>query len=236
MEQRHASKHKLPRRKTRPKGSGGEILRKEVDWHRAMSEVAGCIATDKVASSALATMTGLGCDQDRIFRKLYEYAGGSPEDAAAVKEAYRRRRDGVRKVAKRLEEVASEIEKAVGYLSDAQIDLVTQTPDDLRSLAEFFSRFGQTILKDLASGRVSSRDHHLVFLAKMFEQTTGKPHYRELAELANTVGRFYNPNYRHIDTAESMRKRIERYGLLDLGSKSELEVLRQKRRNEKSEK
>jgi hypothetical protein len=82
--------------------------------------------------------------------------------------------------------------------------------------------------KDLATERISGRDQHLVFLAKMIELKTGRKYYPELAELADAVRSIYDSNYRAEHTADSIRKLVDRYGPLDLESAWELEDLRTK--------
>jgi hypothetical protein len=204
------------------------ILSKEIDWTEVIKEMKVRIKSEQVAQEALMTMTRLGCDENRILRGLYEYSGGSPADVNAVKAHFRSRKTRILNLSKRMAKMASEIEQVEKDLAEAQIIATANVAEGLRSHAEFLSRVAQSTLENLTSERVSGRDHHLVFLAWMFRQITGKPHYKELAELADTVGRLYDSNYVPIHTAGSMRKRVVRNGPLDLFFSSEVEALKGK--------
>ncbi len=59
----------------------------------------------------------------------------------------------------------------------------------------------------------------------MIDALTGKPHYRELADLVNAMRLLYDPGTKRIDTAESIRKRVSHHGLLDLGSELEFIIM-----------
>jgi len=105
----------------------------------------------------------------------------------------------------------------------------------LRSDAEFLERLANTIIKDLATKRISGRDQHLVFLAKLIERKTGRKYYPELAELANAVRSIYDSKYKAEHTADSIRKLVDRYGPLDFESAWELEDVRTKHEQRKAE-
>jgi hypothetical protein len=208
------------------------IFRKEINWESAIPELMGHIGKCKDATEArhaLEALVKLGCDRDLILRRLYMYAGGNRADVMSLKRAFQYRRDFVSKLSNRLKnEVAPAIVRANAYLNDAGIDLVTTLNEDVLSYTDLLDRLNKRVLSDLASRRISGRDHHLVFLAKMVEAVTGTPHYKELAVLADTVALAFDPESRAIHTAESMRKLVKRYGRLDLESGWELEQLKRR--------
>jgi hypothetical protein len=207
------------------KVSSDAIFKVEIDWEHVIPELEKHIAKTNSAKAALDTVVRAIGDRNLVLRKLYNFGGGSPELALAVKAAFAQRRKYILKVSQNMREVAGEIEKAHKYLSDVGLVVHSDRADTLRSHSEFLKRLGNTILKDFANKRISGRDHHLVFLAKMVELKRGRKHYRELAELADAVRSIYDSNYKADHTADSIRKLVDRYGLLDFESAWELEDL-----------
>ena len=204
------------------------IFKEEIDWEHVIPELEKHIAKRNRAKAALDTVVRAIADRDLVLRKLYNFGGGSPELAIAVKAAFAQRRKYILKVSHNMRELAGEIEKAHKYLSDMDLDLQSDHANTLRSHSDFLKRLANTILKDLATKRISGRDQHLVFLAKMIELRTGRKYYRELAELANAVRSIYDSDYQAEHTADSIRKLVDRYGPLDFESAWDLEQLRTK--------
>jgi hypothetical protein len=206
------------------------VFRKEIDWESVIPKLKDYIEASKDAGEAklaLETLVKLGCDRDLILHRLHMYAGGSRADVTTLKRAFQYRRDFVSKLSNRLKnEVAPAIARANSYLDDAGIDLITTLEEDVLCYADLLDRLNKSFLSDLASKRISGRDHHLVFLAKMIEAVTGTPHYKELAVLADTVALAFDPGCKAIHTAESMRKLVKRYGPLDFESAWELQQLK----------
>jgi hypothetical protein len=110
-------------------------------------------------------------------------------------------------------------------LFDGGYDIQDHMPEQIREHAEFLWRLGRPVLKDLASGRFSGRNHHIVFLARMTKMVTGREHYKELAELAECVRSAYDHGSNTEYSALSIRHMVDRYGPLDFGSRFELEQI-----------
>ena len=210
------------------KVSSDAIFKLEIDWEHVIPELEKHIAKTNSAKDALATVVRAIGDRDLVLRKLCNFGGGSPELARAVKAAFSQRRKYILKVSHNMREVAGEIEKAHKYLSDMSLVVHSDRANTLRLDADFLKRLANTIVKDLANERISARDQHLVFLAKMIELRTGRKYHRELAELAQAVRSMYDPNYQVEHTADSIRKLVDRYGPLDFESAWELEDVRTK--------
>jgi hypothetical protein len=222
----------LPRMQQKPKVGrtvfGDAIFKEEIIWEHVIPELEKNIAKTNSAKAALDTVVRAIGDRNRVLRKLYNFGGGSPDLARAVKAAFSQRRKYILKVSQNMREVAGEIEKAHKYLCDMDLAVHSDCANTLRLHADFLERLANTIVKDFATKRISGRDHHLVFLAKMIELKTGREHYRELAELADAVRSMYDSTYRADHTADSIRKLVDRYGPLDFESARELEDVRTK--------
>lgn len=207
---------------------GDAIFKEEIDWEHVIPELEKHIAKTDSAKAALDTVVRATGDRDQVLRKLYNFGGGSPELARAVKAAFSQRRKYILEVSDNMREVAGEIEKAHKYLSDMGLVVHSDRTNTLRLDADFLKRLADTIVKDLATKRLSGRDQHLVFLAKMIELKTGRKYHRELAELVDAVRSIYDSNYKAEHTADSIRKLVDRYGLLDFESALELADVRTK--------
>jgi hypothetical protein len=166
-------------------GSSSEtdIFKKQINWETVLSEIQREIEESPAAKAALNKLVQLGCDRRLILRKLYMYCGGSPEHVLAAKKQFRWRWKFILKLSERLKADAKDINRAKDFLLDAGLDMVCDTEERLSSYAELIERLGNSLLKDLASRRITARDHHLIFLAKMTEKIARRPHYRELADL-----------------------------------------------------
>jgi hypothetical protein len=153
------------------------IFKEEINWEHVIPELEKHIAKRNRAKAALDTVVRAIADRDLVLRKLYNFGGGSPVLALAVKAAFAQRRKYILKVSHNMRELAGEIEKAHKYLSDMNLDLQSDHANTLRSHSDFLKRLANTIVKDLATERISGRDQHLVFLAKMIELRTGRKYY-----------------------------------------------------------
>ncbi len=205
-----------------------DIFKVKIDWEDLIPELEKHIAQRNSAKAALDTVVRAIGDRDLVLRKLYNFGGGSPKLVRAVKAAFSERREYILKVSHNMRDVAAEVEKAHKYLSDMGLDVHSDCANTLRSYADFLKRLANTIVKDLATKRISGRDQHLVFLAKTIELKTGRKYYRELAELANAVRSIYDSNFKAEHTADSIRKLVARYGPLDFESAWELKDVRKK--------
>jgi hypothetical protein len=126
---------------------GDAIFKEEIDWEHVIPELEKHIAKTNSAKAALDTVVRAIGDRDLVLRKLYNFGGGSPELARAVKAAFSQRRKYILKVSHNMREVAGEIEKAHKYLSDMGLVLHSERANTLRSDADFLKRLANTIEK-----------------------------------------------------------------------------------------
>jgi hypothetical protein len=200
----------------------------ELDWDAVIKALIGHFRSNDEASTAkeaLARLVAAGCDEKEILQNLYAYCGGDPRAMQALRVAidFGRCKKRMLAIAELLQKASSEIEPAEQLLTDLGLSH-TMKPDvsSLEKYADLLRRVGKVAYRKLASKRISGRDQHLVYLARMIDALTGKPHYRELADLVNAMGLLYDPGTTKIETAESIRKRVSHYGLLDLVSEIDL--------------
>lgn len=173
------------------------------------------------AQAALDKLVKLGCERERILGRLYQYVGGAPENVEAVKTGFQRQRDHMLSTAEAYSKTAKMGEQANALLSSLGIDAYNSPEEEMRSYSEFLTSIANTFVKDLASKKVSARDHHLDALVKMIEEVTGTPHYDEIATLVDRVGLAYDPEFTKVEgkegeeayevtTADAIRGRIRR--------------------------
>jgi hypothetical protein len=204
------------------------------------------------AKAALDKLVELGCEREKILCLLYMYVGGDPKKVGAVKKAFAWQRKHLLSTAQALNNTASEVNRAEANLAFMGNDVSNGPADAMRSYSELLKSLADTTFKDLASGRVSARDHHLVELANMIQRVTRARLYKEIAVLVDRVGEAYNPEFRkktenkkrtyEYTTPEAIRNRINSYGplvepaLLRMGDsargrpKSKARIMRRARR------
>ncbi len=205
-------------------------LNNVIVWEEVVAALKKRIEANLRAKKALNKLVTGGCDEQRILRRLYMFCGGTAEAAAAAKKTFTWQRQHLKKVCKQLEEIADELGRTKAYLFDAGYDMHDDIEDRIKDYSNYLWRLGEPTLKDLASGRISGRNHHIVFLAKMSEKVTGREHYEELAELAECVRSAYGDRGSKTPyTAASIRKIVDRYGRPDIGSLCELEEIAKER-------
>lgn len=208
------------------KKSSGQVAKKSATAPRGTS----------TAQAALDKLIELGCEREKILRLLYMYVGGDAKKVGAVKKAFGWQRKQLLRTAQALNETASEVKKADGNLAFMGIETHGGPADGMRSYSDLLKRLADTFFKDLASGRVSARDHHLVALANMIQRVTRATLYKEIAALVDRVGTAYNPQFRrktqnkkstYEDTSpDAIRNRINSYpplvepALLGIGESS----------------
>ena len=190
------------------------IFKKKIVRAKVFPEVERHINAIPDAKEALATLVKAGCKRKRILLYLYWFIGGDPRDVQAVKRGFARCRTQVSALATHLENVADEIKQVEHNLRYTGLaDVATgDLPEDMRSMANFLSRLNRTVIKDMASGRVSGREKNLVLLAYMVGEVTGRPHHREIGALADAVGMGYDPNFIQKYTAKAVEKLVKRHG------------------------
>jgi hypothetical protein len=159
------------------------ILSKEIVWAHVLPEIRRHIERQNDAKQALNTLVNLGCDRNQILRQLYMYVAASPKDVRALKRELSWKREQILTTAKNLEKVALEVEKANANLALSEFHLSNSPEQEMRSYGELLQRFGNSLFSQLASGRISGREHHLVVLAEMIERSTGTQHYKEIGVL-----------------------------------------------------
>ena len=197
----------------------------DLDWEVVKKELLERFNSRRGARAALARLVAARCDEMAICQNLYLFCGGDPRAMQALRDdlGFDRRKKTMLRIAKLLEDASSEIEVAEQLLTDLGISH-NMKPDvsSLVSYAGLLKRVGDVAYSKLAYKRISGRDQHLVYLSRMIVARTGKPHYRELADLVTSTRLLYDPNAPERETEDSIRKRISNYGLIDLGSELEL--------------
>jgi hypothetical protein len=143
---------------------------------------------------------------------LYQFCGGSPADADAVKRAFASRAESLLKISERLTGLLSELETAKSYLSDVGFDYVCPQNfvELIPSVAGSIRDLTNRAVKRFASQRTSGRDHHLVFLVNMIEKVTGREHYKEVEDFVHATRLAYDPTCTKTQNAEALRKLVNR--------------------------
>lgn len=225
-------KTKLKTAKEKRQEREKEILSKTVERGHATSEMGKCLKVSSTATTALNALVKKGCDREMILWSLYQFCGGSPADADAVKRAFQTRREFLLRLSERLSDIALELETAKSYLSDFELHIVYSQnfTEQIPSLAASFKELADRVVKLYSWQRTSGRDHHLVYLAAMIETVTGREHYQELAELIHTIRAAYDPDMKNTETAETLRNLVGRNKPLDLAFASDPHVVKPKRK------
>jgi hypothetical protein len=208
------SKTAKERRQEREK----EILSKQVSRAQVITELEKYISASPKATTALDALVEKGCNREKILWSLYQFCGGTPADADAVKRAFQTRRDFLLRLSERLSRIALELETAQSYLSDIELDIVypQNFTEQIPSLAASLKDLANRVVKLYSWQRTSGRDHHLVYLATMIETVTGREHYQELADLVHTIRAAHDPTRKNTETAETLRNLVGRNKPLDL--------------------
>jgi hypothetical protein len=213
----------------------------ELHWDAIYAELGGYFISNKegrIAKAALTTLVAAGCNEKWILQNLFLFCGGGPKPMQDLRRSldFGRSKKKMLAIAKLLAEASSEIAVAEELAAELGITTHNLTPDrsKLAKYADLLQRLGRIAYQDLASHRISGRDQHLVYLCRMINIQTGKPHYSEIADLVNATRQFYDLGSPELTTAESIRKRVARYGLLDLGSELELAELKELLRTTKN--
>src|SRR5271155_3230203 len=170
------SKTAKERRQEREK----EILSKQVSRAQVIAELDKYIRDSSTATVALNALVEKGCNRERILWHLYQFCGGNPADADAVKSAFASRRESLLKVSEHLTGILSELETAKIYLSDVGFEYTYPQNfiDMIPSVAESIRELAKRAVGRFASQRTSGRDHHLVFLVNMIKNVTGGGQYQ----------------------------------------------------------
>jgi hypothetical protein len=211
-------KGRKPKRRSRFVRGAAPRLRPtdELDWDTIAKELTKHFDSVEQAGarSALSKLMAAGCEERAILQNLYLFCGGDPQAMKdlRIQMDFANLKKQILRIAALLESVPSEIQTANKLLTDLGITLYF-TPDSssLQQFTKLLKQVGQRVLKDLAYGRVSGRDQHLVYLCWMITAATGRPHYQEIADLVASTERFYNPKPAEIVTADLIRKRVRNY-------------------------
>jgi hypothetical protein len=178
------------------------------------------------AKDALARLVAARCDERLILQNLFLFCGGEPKAWRALQEAidFDRCRKRMLAIGELLEKASSEIQVAEQLLTDLDMTCYF-TPDrhNLEKYGQLLQRVGNVVYPKLASRRISGRDQHLVFLCRMVELVTGRPHYRELAELVTATRRHFDSDWNGTETEDGIRKRVS--GHVWTGARIELEMM-----------
>jgi hypothetical protein len=220
---KNKSKTAKERRQEREK----EILSKQVSRAQAIRDVELHIEANPGAATALDGLVEQGCNRERILWSLYQFCGGNPADAEAVKRVFASRRESLLRFSKRLTGIASDLEAAKLYLSDMELDIVFPQSliEQISSLAASLEVIANTAMKRYSSRRTSGRDHHLVYLATIIKGATRREHYKELAELIDAIRFGYDPKYEEKETANTIRNLVDRNRPLDLAFSPKIKAM-----------
>jgi hypothetical protein len=195
-----------------------EILSRTVEREQALREMEKHVKASSKAIAALDALVRDGCNRKKILWRLYQFCGGSPADADAVKRAFQTRREFLLRLSERLTRVALDLETAKSYLSDIELDIVypQNFTEQIPSLAASLKDLANRVVKLYSWQRTSGRDHHLVALATMIEARARREHYKELADLIDAIRLGYDPTCEKMETADTLRNLVDRNRPLDL--------------------
>jgi hypothetical protein len=195
-----------------------EILSKTVERGRVISEMEKHVRASSTATAALDALVIEGCDRGEILWSLYQFCGGDPADADAVKHAFQTRREFVLKLSEQLNSLSLDLETAKSYLSDIELDIVYPQNfiEQIPSLAASLKHLANRVVKLYSWQRTSGRNHHLVALATMIEARARREHYKELADLIDAIRLGYDPTCEKTETADTLRNLVDRNRPLDL--------------------
>ena len=187
------------------------ILKKEIVWQEVLPELEKRIASNVVAQAALRELEQAGCSRRQILERLFMFAAIPAADVQAAKAAFSKRRKSILALSNRLKSIAKVIERSKVDLADMGFEVYSEEQEEVRSYADLLEHLADTSIRDLASARVSARDHNIVFLCKSIERVTGRPHHKEVGELIDAVGRAFDPSWPETHTAEKVGKLIGRW-------------------------
>ena len=163
----------------------------------------------------LQKLVSAGCDANAILLGLCQYDCMSPESIRMGRKNQRQKSHRIAKLACTLAEASDEIKFADGVLREhGFICNFAPDTDSLLIYSKFLRRIVKGILAKMSSKRVPSRDVFLVYVSQVVRKATGKPYFKELALLVNSLRRVYRPETDEVAT-EALEKRIRRYGPLE---------------------
>lgn len=105
-----------------------ELLSKEICWQQVIPELEQHVLASPDANEALATLVGKSCDREEVLKSLYQYCGGSPDDAVALKQIFADRRRFLQRYSKRLTDLAADAEKVKRYFADLSWTMFPRVP------------------------------------------------------------------------------------------------------------
>jgi hypothetical protein len=146
----------------------------------------------------LEKLVKLRCKRDKILKLLYLYVGGDPKKVTATKRSFQRQRNHMLSTAAALDSVANRVEDDEQNLDFTGIAVHNGPADGMRSYAQLLKKIADSHFKDLASKRVTGRDHHLAALVTMIRTITGAPRWNDIAVLVDRVLIAYNPQFKRI--------------------------------------
>jgi hypothetical protein len=149
----------------------------------------------------LTTLFRARCDPVKILKLLRAYYAPVDKQARAALEVERKR---ARKTAASLRKLAGTVKKY-----DDKFALLSGLPDDMCGYAEFLERFWvgeggspgdlNTVLR-----RGGGRQLYLYLACVGIQQLSGKPHYREIAEIAGVLSG-------STESEDTIRKMVSRF-------------------------
>jgi hypothetical protein len=163
--------------------------------------------------AALKGLVSAGCQEELLLKGLYAYCGGDPKIAQEIKTDFRRHRERMIALSKQLLQDADEVKACEDLLrkDGLVMHFAPQTRQLMGTTASVIQRIADKLFSRIASGRVSGRDDNIRYLAEMVRNVTGRPHYKELADLVQATRDAYHKKTQpdRVANAESIRKLVK---------------------------
>jgi hypothetical protein len=185
----------------------------DIVWEDVLLEMKKHVQSNSYATNALRKLTERGCPERSILRDLYLFCGVEPEKMKKVRKALANQKEQILSIAKTLRQASTGIDFAEGYIFELGVECHF-TPDarNLLEYAKLLERLHDRVLPP--KKRLSGRDQHLAYLARMVKANMGREHYRELADLVNAVELAYNPKLHKPRGEQALRKLVDRTSLV----------------------
>lgn len=147
-------------------------------WEQAGN---GSVSRDTEANAALATLFYKQCDIIAVLDLLSSYCGVRM-DLPALRQRAKQFLKRTDRLARRLKQDAEEV-RAV----DQFLKLEIEFPSEMLELSQYLHGMYAEEVKSTVLSRGSGLQAELIDAVRLLKMTTGRPHYRELAEIARAL-------------------------------------------------
>jgi hypothetical protein len=182
---------------------------------RAWEESTGVsVLSDTQARAALATLFCKQCDPLMVLELLRRFSGLGI-DFASLRKRMKQILKRVEKLGRRLKEDAKEVRAVEQFLK-----LGVDFPDEMDEFSQYLVDIYPSEVKSTVLSRGSGLQAELVDLVRLVEMATGRPHYREIAELLRAIDG-------KTPSEDDLRKKVENFenGSRFYGSRSNWGIL-----------